>query len=78
MCGEGDASTTAPPSKHQTCSREYWRLRKSGPVFCQRMVAVCDDMGEAVYAAIFAASRTASTKLLPVARPCQAMSQAVP
>src|SRR5437588_12981586 len=39
--GEGEACTLRPPSKRQTCSREYLPFRNSGPVFFQMMDALC-------------------------------------
>src|SRR4051812_42090308 len=42
--GDDDAGTVTPPSKVQVCSREYFPLRKSGPLRLQRIVALCSDI----------------------------------
>jgi hypothetical protein len=45
--GEGEAATDAPPSNAQVCSREYLPFKKSGPLRCQWIVALCSDIWHA-------------------------------
>jgi hypothetical protein len=50
-------------------ARDGWNAFEEGPKA---------GASECLHDAIFAAKRTASTRLLPFALPCQAMSHAVP